>query len=668
MEQDDYKETQADSRKRRQNQDFRIGDLIAGRYEFVCDLGRGGMGNVYLCRDLLVQCREMALKTVPDILKDDKIAITALIREYDNLYKLTHDSIVAVRNLVQDEFRYYVVMDYVEGETLEKYLRNNPKPGLAVTLEIVNRLATALNYAHDKNMIHLDVKPGNVIVQIVGETVKSLKLLDFGLGIQIRESVSKRTGDITGGTPAYMSPEQWDPDRFGAPSYWSDQYSLAALTYEMLAGEIPFANRVRYKESFREAVYNDKPAKITDIPDYINDALQKALSKNPRDRFKTCWDFAATLMNNPVTGSPKFGKKMQTHNIPQQERHGSGVDSVGEDLFELYRALLGGSEKYHENRNSQLAAIFSMEQRRLRNLLEIRTKHPLTVAIVELTSSGKNYLTSALLKMEAAKSKLPVEYQYSWQRKARADFSDFMTSRCITFENSKELQAFVEQFSNMGGALDNCSLSVQMPSDLLKDDLVIMDAPTFGTSILGDFKREQEVVDYLSRADYVFWVISSKQGITPNARSFYDTFLASHCMEIVVNCTDEMSVYEKAALERKYSEALEAKVDWHFVDAKSAFQGKISGDLGLIFNSGIFALERRIKDLTNTDDALMQLFADIEKEYNRYNCSKNGRYFVEHIRLELELQLKEQQKKHPNSSMLKQMLASITYKKHGGRS
>ena len=309
MEQNDFNTTQMDSRERLRTLYLQPGDVIAGNYEFVRELGRGGMGMVCLCRDLVANGRLMAVKTVPDILRHDDDAVAALTREYDNMYELRHDNIVSVRHLVKDDYRYYVVMDYAEGETLAAYLSNHRKPGEAVVLEVIRRIAAALDYAHGKGMVHRDIKPGNVMVQIDGNNVKSVKLLDFGLGLQIRKSFSRTTGQLTSGTPAYKSPEQWDPRRFGKPSFNSDQYSLVAMAYEMLSGNYPFAE-YDDMETFRVAVLNDAPERIDGIEDYVNNALQKALAKKPEDRFESCAAFVKAMEKKPeveqLVQSPKM--------------------------------------------------------------------------------------------------------------------------------------------------------------------------------------------------------------------------------------------------------------------------------------------------------------------------------------------------------------------------
>ena len=119
MEQNDFNTTQMDSRERLRTLYLQPGDIIAENYEFVRELGHGGMGMVCLCRDLVANGRLMAVKTVPDLLRNDDEAVAALTREYDNMYSLTNDDIVSVRHLLKDDFRYYIVMDYLDGETSE---------------------------------------------------------------------------------------------------------------------------------------------------------------------------------------------------------------------------------------------------------------------------------------------------------------------------------------------------------------------------------------------------------------------------------------------------------------------------------------------------------------------------------------------------------------------
>ncbi len=304
----------------REKEDFRPGmNLGPGNehYQFIDDLGKGNMGKVYLFKetygDYLV-----AVKTL--IGKDEKTKLVkSLQTEYTNMFRLTHPNIVAVRNLVADEFRYYLVMDYVEGETLEDCLdqlkEQHQKPSLSVTLEVMKGLAGALDFAHSMGIIHRDVKPANVMVRIDGGQVETVKLTDFGLSVETEELLMMSTNSRGGGTKCYMAPEQHDP-HFGDLSGKTDQYALAAVAYEMLSGDYPYREYALSGggKSLRGAVLDENkyPKRIDGLPDNMNAALRKALSKWPKDRFENCMAFVNALKQRPVIVAPPAPQPKQT--------------------------------------------------------------------------------------------------------------------------------------------------------------------------------------------------------------------------------------------------------------------------------------------------------------------------------------------------------------------
>lgn len=316
MDIDPNRSTNLDTNGRCQFQDFKAGDIIAGKYEFVSGLGKGGMGKVCLCKALKEAGRQVALKMVTGEVKGKKKAEKALFEEFLKMLKLKRDNIVTVRGLEEDAYRFYIVMDFIEGQTLDAYLTDHPNPGFDITKAVVDMMADALDYAHGKGIIHRDVKPENVMVQIAGNNVISVTLLDFGLGLRIHESVSHVSGDWTGGTAYYKAPEQWRPDLYGHKlTAKADMYSLGAVAYEMLSGSFPFSGF----DPFENAVLNVPPPVIDGLPDYVNDALQKALAKKPEDRFETCTAFVETLGRKPANGgrpSSKAGRNARE--VPRQ--------------------------------------------------------------------------------------------------------------------------------------------------------------------------------------------------------------------------------------------------------------------------------------------------------------------------------------------------------------
>ncbi|MBO7534251.1 MAG: SUMF1/EgtB/PvdO family nonheme iron enzyme [Victivallales bacterium] len=290
-----------DSQERARDLKFQPGDLIVGRYEYICELDRYGAGGVVcLCRDTNAGGTAMAVKTMPDILRQNVEETAAIQNMFKKVFALNHEGIAAVRSLVEDDFRQYVIMDYVTGLTLVGYMKDHPRVTPLIVEEIVKRLASALDYANGRGMIHRNLKPANVMVDIDDHgIVRSVKILDFGLGQQIRESVARATGNAEEEiSHDYFSPEQW---RGVKPTTASDQYTLAVLAYEMLSGRRPFKGDD--PEALKKAVLEGVPKEIKGVPRSMNAALLKALSTKPSDRYASCSDFARAFAGEKVSES-----------------------------------------------------------------------------------------------------------------------------------------------------------------------------------------------------------------------------------------------------------------------------------------------------------------------------------------------------------------------------
>lgn len=338
-----------------------------------------------------------------------------------------------------------------------------------------------------------------------------------------------------------------------------------------------------------------------------------------------------------------------------------------DEIYSRYRALLGVSGKFHEdNGNEHLAAMFRKAQGHLRDLLKLRTNRSPIVAFVGLTNVGKSTLMSALFGAKVAPmqnrawSSVPVEYRYGEGYEASADFANSITSESRKFEDVDRLLSFISAYATAGGAQDTSMLYARMPSELLNTGLVIADTPGFGAATAaGGGSHAASVKEYLPHADYVFWVISSQQGITKRELDFYHHFLDGHCENIVVNCFDEYSDEEKREFERVNATPLGVRMNWYFVDAKCALKGKLVGDGDMVEESGISEFERAIQALGPTerrladlDNALEHFFDDICRFRNRTNVTM---FFAEHVRYELELSLK----KTESSPLVEKVLKSI---------
>ena len=307
-----YRERKADGR-------FLVGDLIMRRYKVLSKLGQGGMGVVYKCFDETAGI-EVALKALPPELSHDSQEMEDIKENFQLVHNLHHPNIASSNTLEKnpENGNYYLIMECCEGEDLRRWIkrkrRDNPLT-LDDVLPIIKQVADALDYAHAQKIMHRDIKPGNIMIDSAG----SVKVLDFGLAAQIHSSMS--WGSIvyhgTSGTGPYMAPEQWRCRKQGAAS---DQYALAVMTYEMLSGDLPFASPD--PAVLREAVLNETAEEIPDLPSAAQDALKRAMSKDPANRFKSCADFAAALGGVVVAASVPLSapaEKVSPVELPQND-------------------------------------------------------------------------------------------------------------------------------------------------------------------------------------------------------------------------------------------------------------------------------------------------------------------------------------------------------------
>lgn len=273
---------------------FRAGDEILGRYAVEAELGRGGMGVVYLCFDKVGGVK-VAVKGLPPEVSHNTEEMEDVRRNFQLVCALRHPGIAGIRTLECEESTglYYLVMDIAEGRNLTRWMREHDEPGLTPEkLTILRDIASALDYAHARQIIHRDIKPGNVMVGPDGHA----QVLDFGLAAQIHSSMSRMSLQVTSqsGTPAYKSPEQWKgrPQRAAA-----DQYALAVIAYRLVSGELPFDGDDL--GMLGHAVMNEPPPEIPAVSSVVNSALRKALSKDPQERYPDCSAFVAALSRPP---------------------------------------------------------------------------------------------------------------------------------------------------------------------------------------------------------------------------------------------------------------------------------------------------------------------------------------------------------------------------------
>ena len=321
----DLDKTVMGARARTEHGDLQVGDVVLQRYTLEEKLGTGAMGVVFKCRDQ-VSGGYYALKMVPPELARDENAMENIRQNFLLVHNLKHPNIAGTDFLERDEYgAYFLVMEFAPGISLAQWIREKwSGKGAAVSevTPIVKQIASALDYAHGEKVLHRDVKPANVMIDENGK----VKVLDFGLASKVRSSQTSLSINVSNssGTPNYMPPEQFKA-QYPRPA--SDQYALAAMTYEMLAGHLPF--EADNFEVLRAAVLNEEPEQPDEISDPVWAALKKALSKNAKDRFENCTAFAEALSGASET--PKqTAPKPAPANIPQSDLRWTGCTDFAE--------------------------------------------------------------------------------------------------------------------------------------------------------------------------------------------------------------------------------------------------------------------------------------------------------------------------------------------------
>ncbi|WP_289760148.1 Stk1 family PASTA domain-containing Ser/Thr kinase [Lactobacillus taiwanensis] len=254
--------------------------LLGGRYKIISVLGEGGMANVYLAEDIILQ-RKVAVKVLRLDLQKDPQTIQRFQREALSTSELSHPHIVSILDVGTEGDRHYLVMDYVDGPDLEKYIQHNSPIPLPKVIDIMDQILSAVALAHKHNVIHRDLKPQNILMDKKG----NIKIVDFGIAIALNQSTMTQTNTAMGSVH-YMSPEQ---ARGSMATKQSDIYSLGIILYKLLTGSVPFTGENAVTVALKH--FQEKTPSLRDknpaIPQALENVVFKATAKDPRDRYKS---------------------------------------------------------------------------------------------------------------------------------------------------------------------------------------------------------------------------------------------------------------------------------------------------------------------------------------------------------------------------------------------
>ena len=331
------------------------GQKISDRYQIIKSIGEGGMANVYLAYDTILD-RNVAVKVLRGDLSNDEKFVRRFQREALAASSLTHPNIVEVYDVGEDNGEYYIDMEYIEGKHLKNLLKKRGKLTLSEAVDIMLQITDGMAAAHDSYIIHRDIKPQNIMILENG----LVKITDFGIAMAMNATQLTQTNSVMGSVH-YLPPEQASGQ---GSTLQSDIYSMGIVMYELLTGELPFKgdNAVEIALKHLKEPIPDIREKIPNVPNSIYNIIKRATAKNPKNRYNdaremhedllTCLD--DTRANEPIitfkypendTDDAKLAKmvkesKKETEEVRQKKEEVIAKKITGDDLKKQNKLLI----------------------------------------------------------------------------------------------------------------------------------------------------------------------------------------------------------------------------------------------------------------------------------------------------------------------------------------
>ena len=260
---------------------IQIGKIFAGRYRIVKQIGRGGMADVYLAKDLILDGEEVAVKVLRTNYQTDPIAVARFQREARAMADLDHPHIVRITDIGEEDGQQYLAMEYVAGLDLKRYIKENYPLSNEEAVRIMGQILLAMRLAHARGIVHRDLKPQNILLTPDG----TAKVTDFGIAVAFAETSLTQTNSMLGSVH-YLSPEQ---ARGSKATFQSDIYAMGIIFYEMLTGHIPYDGdsavtiALQHFQKPLPSVIAENPS----VPQALENVVIKATAKKLSDRYQS---------------------------------------------------------------------------------------------------------------------------------------------------------------------------------------------------------------------------------------------------------------------------------------------------------------------------------------------------------------------------------------------
>lgn len=340
------------------------GQKINDRYEIIRSIGEGGMANVYLGYDTILD-RNVAIKVLRGDLSNDEKFVRRFQREALSASSLAHPNIVEMYDVGEDNGLYYIVMEYIEGKTLKQLLKKRGTLTLSEAIDIMLQLTDGMAHAHDSYIIHRDLKPQNIMIKDDGQ----IKITDFGIAMALNSTQLTQTNSVMGSVH-YLPPEQASGK---GCTIKSDIYSMGIIFYELLSGSLPFRGdnaveiALKHMRDPLPSLREENPA----IPQSIENIIRKATAKNPKNRYddaRSMHEDLLTALDDDRMDEPVYQYKYPEHEtentkrIKKQEAPKKDEDdnNDGEEDTERVATKVEDSEDFVEKKSNIIIIILSV--------------------------------------------------------------------------------------------------------------------------------------------------------------------------------------------------------------------------------------------------------------------------------------------------------------------